>query len=106
MKENPSKKSNIIKCIIAIALVLGIFLLVFFLYDSPAYYVKTKDGSVYIDRNNQPILYYKDLFSRTFYNENGKREYASVPDSIEQVTPAGAQGESQSTPDGETTTGN
>lgn len=106
MKETSSKKANIIKCVIAIALVLGIFLLVFFLYDSPAYYVKTPDGSVYIDRNNQPIFYYKDLFGRTFYNENGKRDYAAVPDSIEQVTPAGTQDTAQSAPDGETTTGN
>lgn len=79
--NKPEKtKKKLATAIIFICLaVVFIFLGVFFLYDSPAKYVPTQDGAVYINSDGKPILYYTDLFGRTFYDENGKRVYAAVP---------------------------
>lgn len=75
--DNKNKKAK--KVIIIIAVILAVFLLVFALYDSPAKYVPTSDGRIYLDKNGEPILYYTDLFGNTFYEENGLRVYAAVP---------------------------
>lgn len=79
-------KKKALTIIGVISLLIVIFALVFLLYDSPAKYVKNSDGSVYIKRDGEPILYYTDLFGRTFYDNNGKRNYVAVPDYIDPVT--------------------
>lgn len=81
INNNPekSKKKLASKVIIIFLAVVFIILGVFFLYDSPAKYVPTQDGNVYINSDGEPILYYTDLFRHTFYEENGKRVYAAVP---------------------------
>jgi len=71
---------------ISVISLLFILALAFFLYDSPAQYVKTPDGSVYLNQNGEPILYYTDLFGLHFYSDNGKRDYAAVPATIEPIT--------------------
>ena len=77
--KKKSKKKLVIHLVSAVVLVLALFLLVFALYDTPAKYVPTADGEIYLDASGEPILYYEDLFGRTFYVENGKRLYAAVP---------------------------
>ncbi len=79
-------KTKIVLIISVLSILAVLFLLIFFLYDSPAYYVKTPDGSVYVNEDGAPIIYYKDMFGRDFYDEDGKRVYAAVPNSIEPVT--------------------
>lgn len=72
-----SKKAGIIiSVVLAVAIIFG---LSYFLYDSPAKYVTTADGSIYLNDKGEPVLYYKDMFGLTFYDNNGKREYAAVP---------------------------
>ena len=83
MSESKIKKVLLFSII---PLLIILFVLIFFLYDSPAYYVKTPSGSIYLDQKGEPIIYYKDIFGRDFYNEDGKRAYATVPDSIEPIT--------------------
>lgn len=92
MRKVNSKKRIIIG---VISLCIVIFALVFFLYDSPAQYVKTPDGSIYLNQNGEPILYYTDLFGLSFYNDNGKRDYSAVPATIEPITNAEALEELQ-----------
>ncbi len=65
--------------IIALVSCIALFAVVFFLYDSPAKYVTKPDGSIYLDKNGEPRLYYTDLFGNKFYQDNGFREYSAVP---------------------------
>ena len=90
MNNKPPKasKNSKIRCsaskvVFVILAIVFIFLGIFFLYDSPAKYVPTQDGDVYINSDGKPILYYTDIFGNTFYEENGKREYAAVPKYID-----------------------
>lgn len=92
---------KLITALSAVLLIVFVFVLVFCLYDSPAYYVKTPDGSIYIDKNGEPVLYYKDIFGREFYSEDGKRVYAAVPVLIEPVTAPEALSELQQAAKGE-----
>ena len=75
------KPIRIIICVLTVLIIL--FVAVFFLYDSPAKYVTKPDGSIYLDKNGEPRLYYTDLFGNKFYQDNGKREYAAVPEWID-----------------------
>ena len=75
------KPVKIIICILV--LLIAFFAVVFLLYDSPAKYVTKPDGSIYIDINGEPRLYYTDIFGNKFYQDNGKREYAAVPEWID-----------------------
>lgn len=77
--KTSSKKMTAIKIIVVVFAAILIFLGVFFLYDSPAEYVVTQDNKVYLDKDGEPYLYYKDLFGKTFTVENGKRAYHAVP---------------------------
>lgn len=74
-----AKKKIVAQAAFVILAAVLIFVGVFFLYDSPAAYVRTQDGAVYVNADGAPILYYTDLFGRTFYEEDGKRIYAAVP---------------------------
>ncbi len=83
-----SKKKTYVKATVLIAVsAITLFLLVFLLYDSPANYITKPDGSIYINNDGQPLLYYTDLFGNTFYAENGRRVYSAVPVYIDD-TPA------------------
>ena len=75
------KPIRIIICVLTVLIIL--FVAVFFLYDSPAKYVPKPDGSIYLDKNGEPVLYYTDIFGNKFYQDNGKREYAAVPEWID-----------------------
>lgn len=65
------------------------FLLVFFLYDSPAKYVPNQDGEIYLNQAGEPVIYYTDLFGNTFYQDGIVRDYAAVP-SVMEDTPVTA----------------
>lgn len=85
-ENNKSEKKGIglaVKVIVAVLAVVCVFSGVFFLYDSPAKYVTTQNGDIYINSDGEPVLYYTDLFGKTFYQENGKRVYAAVPAHID-----------------------
>ncbi len=77
-KQKKNQKKIWVTASIILAVLL-LFALVFCLYDSPAKYVPTSTGEVAVDANGEPMLYYTDLFGRTFYMEDGKRLYAAVP---------------------------
>lgn len=88
------KKKPTFKIIAAVLAVVFVLVLVYFLYDSPAKCVKTENGSVYLNSEGEPVLYYTDLFGLTFYDNNGKREYAAVPAYIEEGVNTNASGTS------------
>jgi hypothetical protein len=71
------KKQKVINVIVLVALIISIFLSVFFYY-SPAEYVKTQSGEIYLV-NGEPYIYHTDLFGNTFIFDNGVRVYAEVP---------------------------
>ena len=71
------KNKKVINIIVLIALIVSVLLAVFFYY-SPAEYVKTADGEVYLV-NGEPFIYHTDLFGNTFIFENGVRVYIAVP---------------------------
>lgn len=71
-------KINIIVLIaLIISLIISILISVFFYY-SPAEYVKTASGEVYLV-DGEPIIYHTDLFGHTFIFDNGVRVYIAVP---------------------------
>lgn len=69
-----TKKVNIL---VAVALVISIFLAIFFYY-SPAEYVKTASGEVYLV-DGEPIIYHTDIFGNTFVFDGGIRVYVAIP---------------------------
>lgn len=77
-KSNSASRKR--KCILVVVLhIIVLFLLVFFLYDSPAKYVPNQDGEIYLNQAGEPIIYYTDLFGNTFYQDGIVRDYAAVP---------------------------
>lgn len=71
------KNRKIINITVLVVLFLSIFLSVFFYY-SPAEYVKTVDGEIYLV-NGEPYIYHTDLFGNTFIFDNGIRVYVAIP---------------------------
>ncbi len=69
-----TKKINII---MVIALVISFLLSVFFYY-SPAEYVKTASGEVYLV-DGEPVIYHTDIFGNTFIFDGGVRVYVAIP---------------------------
>lgn len=68
-KSNKSEKKGkglAVKVIVAVLAVVCVFSGVFFLYDSPAKYVPTQNGDIYINSDGEPVLYYTDLFGKHF----------------------------------------
>lgn len=76
------KAGKIILKILATAVV--VFLLVFFLYDSPAKFEPSTYGYMADSATGEPFVYYEELFGRSFVKEDGKwRTYCVVPSSSE-----------------------
>jgi len=74
MKKSVKVTAGIISAAIAV------FLLVFFLWDSPAKFVPSTYGYMADSATGEPLVYYEDLFGRTFIKEDGKwRTYCAVP---------------------------
>ena len=73
-----SKSKKIINILMLIVLTISILFAVFFYY-SPAEYVKTASGEVYLV-DGEPIIYHTDLFGNTFVFDGGIRVYAAVPE--------------------------
>ena len=71
------KKKKFVNVIVLVALIISIFLSVFFYY-SPAEYVKTANGEIYLV-DGKPYIYHTDLFGNTFIFDNGVRVYVAVP---------------------------
>ena len=71
------KKTKIINVVVLVVLIISIFLSIFFYY-SPAEYVKTADGDVYLV-DGEPVIYHKDLFGNTFVFDDGVRVYVAIP---------------------------
>ena len=65
-----------------IAAAIAGFLLVFFLWDSPAKFVPSTYGYMADSATGEPFVYYEDIFGKTFVKEDGKwRTYCAVPSS-------------------------
>lgn len=63
-----------------IAAAIAVFLLVFFLWDSPAKFVPSTYGCMADSATGEPLVYYEDIFGRTFVKEEDKwRTYCAVP---------------------------
>lgn len=71
------KKQKVINVIVLVALIISIFLSVFFYY-SPAEYVKTANGEIYLV-DGEPYIYHRDLFGNTFIFDDGVRVYVAIP---------------------------
>lgn len=80
-----SKKtiSKSFKIILAVLIIIAVAVGIFFLYDSPAQYVKDQNGDIYLDEHGEPILYYTDILGNTFEVEDDKRLYVAVPQFID-----------------------
>lgn len=71
------KNKKAINVIVLVLLVINILLSIFFYY-SPAEYVKTSNGEVYLV-NGEPYIYHRDIFGNTFIFEDGVRVYVTIP---------------------------
>ena len=60
-----------------VALIISIFLSVFFYYSS-AEHVKTADEDVCL-ADGEPVIYHKALFGNTFIFDDGVRVYVAIP---------------------------